>query len=442
MSCRICLIEDDEIIGEALLERFEVEDMACDWYRDGASAMRALGTRTYCVVISDINLPDISGEELFSRLRSKDNVPPFLFITGYGSIDQAVRLLKMGGEDYLTKPFEVAELIGKVQMLCPLPRRHGAGAHTLGVSASMQAIETALTRLAASESTVLISGESGVGKEYAARFLHRAIEAKKAAPFVAINCGAIPETLLEAELFGHEKGAFTGALREKRGLFEQAHGGTLFLDEIGDMPLSMQIKLLRAIQERSIKRIGSEKTIHIDIHLLCATHRDLEQMVRAGTFREDLYYRINVVNIPIPPLRERKDDILWHANSFLQQFGHRRDQLERRFHAKAEQAMLSYPWPGNVRELRNCIERACVLSPSPVIMPEAMFGEAWRNTLPHLSDLGGETLAQYIRQCERNYIVRALDENDNRINDTATTLGISRKTLWDKMRKLEIRDND
>ncbi len=442
MSCRICLIEDDEIIGEALLERFEVEDLDCDWYRDGASAMRALGTRAYCVVISDINLPDISGEELFSRLRSKGDIPPFLFITGYGSIDQAVRLLKMGGEDYLTKPFEVAELIGKVQTLCPLPQHHGGGAHTLGVSASMQAIEAALAKLAASESTVLISGESGVGKEYAARFLHRAFETSRAAPFVAINCGAIPETLLEAELFGHEKGAFTGAIREKRGLFEQAHGGTLFLDEIGDMPLSMQIKLLRAIQERSIQRIGSEKNIKVDIHLVCATHRDLEKMVTAGSFREDLYYRINVVNIPIPPLRERKDDILWHANTFLQQFGHRKDQKERRFHAKAEQAMLTYPWPGNVRELRNCIERACVLSPSPVIMPEAMFGEAWRNTLPHLSDLGGETLAQYIRQCERDYIVRALDENDNRINDTATALGISRKTLWDKMRKLELKDND
>ncbi len=440
MSCRICLIEDDEIIGEALLERFEVENLACDWHRNGASAMRALAAKSYCVVISDINLPDMSGEELFSRIRDKGNVPPFLFITGYGSIDQAVRLLKMGGEDYLTKPFDVAELIGKVQMLCPLPRRRGAGLHTLGVSASMQAIEAALSKLAASDSTVLISGESGVGKEYAARFLHRGFESQAALPFVAVNCGAIPETLLEAELFGHEKGAFTGAIREKRGLFEQAHGGTLFLDEIGDMPLAMQIKLLRAIQERSIQRIGSEKTIKVDIHLVCATHRDLDQMVQAGTFREDLFYRINVVNIPIAPLRERKEDILWHAKLFLEEFGHRKDGRERTFHPKAEQAMLAYPWPGNVRELRNSVERACVLSPSLVIMPEFLLGEAWRNSLARLSDLGGETLAQYIRQCERSYIMQALAENNNRISDTAEALGISRKTLWDKMRKLDLNE--
>ena len=440
MSCRICLIEDDEIIGEALLERFEVEDLTCDWYRDGISAMRALTAKTYCVVISDINLPDISGEDLFTRIQDRGKAPPFLFITGYGSIDQAVRLLKMGGEDYLTKPFDVSELIGKVQMLCPLPLRHGPGPHRLGVSASMQAIEAALLKLAASESTVLISGESGVGKEYAARFLHRSYETRKTLPFVGVNCGAIPESLLEAELFGHEKGAFTGAVREKRGLFEQAHGGTLFLDEIGDMPLPMQVKLLRAIQERNIRRIGSEKIIEFDIHLVCATHRDLEQMVQAGSFREDLYYRINVVNIPIPPLRERKEDILWHANSFLEEFGHRKDKRDRTFHSRAEQAMLSYPWPGNIRELRNAVERACVLSPSPVIMPEFLIGEAWREQLAGLSDLGGETLAQYIRQCERDYIAQALRENDNRINDTAGALGISRKTLWDKMRKLQIRE--
>ena len=439
MNCRICLIDDDEIIGEALLERFDIENMDCDWYRDGSSALRALARRTYCVVVSDINLPDISGEELFSRAQKSGNAPPFLFITGYGSIDQAVRLLKKGAEDYLTKPFEVSELITKLQKLCPLSMHLDGGMPVLGVSESMQAIEITLTKLAASESTVLISGESGVGKEYAARFLHRASAARKNAPFVAINCGAISESLLEAELFGHEKGAFTGAIRGKRGLFEQAHGGTLFLDEIGDMPAAMQTKLLRAIQERSVTRIGSEKPIEVNIHLICATHRDLEQMVQNGTFREDLYYRINVVNVPIPPLRERRDDILWHAKSFLTKFGHRQNGQDFHLDPETERAMLSYPWPGNVRELRNCIERACVLSSSPAISPEIMFGKSWQETRPHLSELGGETLAQYIRQCERDYIAKALTENDNRINDTAEALGISRKTLWDKMRKLDLR---
>ncbi|TCS60554.1 sigma-54-dependent transcriptional regulator [Varunaivibrio sulfuroxidans] len=441
MTCRICLIEDDEIIGEALTERLEVEGMACDWFKEGLSAIQALKQRKYCLAVSDINLPDMTGEALFTALQDKGiGLPPFLFITGFGSIDQAVRLLKMGAEDYLTKPFDVAELIEKVRGRCRYVALGAPGAPRLGVSAEMKTIEAALSKLSESASTVLITGESGVGKEYVARALHQDHEAGTTLPFVAVNCGAIPEQLLEAELFGHEKGAFTGAVREKRGLFEQAHGGTLFLDEIGDMPLAMQVKLLRAIQERRIQRVGSERGIDVDIRLICATHRDLDQMVRDGEFREDLFYRINVVNIQIPPLRERKDDILWYARDFLRQFAGQKDDRPFTLHSKAEQAMLSYPWPGNIRELRNCIERACVLSPSSVITPEFLFGESWRATLARMSDLGGETLAEYITQCERDYVRQALAENENRIGDTAATLGISRKTLWDKMRKLGLKD--
>ena len=443
MSGVICLIEDDEIIGEALTERFDVEGMACDWYRDGRSAIAALESTKYCVVISDINLPDMNGESLFKSLLNRNLVlPPFLFITGYGSVDQAVRLLKMGGQDYLTKPFEVGELIAKLCALCPQLCRVDQAPPRLGVSGAMRTLETTLVKLAASDSTVLITGESGVGKEYVARALHEDSESVEgsAQPFVAVNCSAIPEHLLEAELFGHEKGAFTDAVRDKRGLFEQADGGSLFLDEIGDMPLAMQVKILRAIQERSIQRVGSERAIRIDIRLIVATHQDLWKMVQAGDFRQDLYYRINVVHIEIPPLRERKEDISWYAQMFLEEF--RKKNGGRRFtlHPEAEQAILSYPWPGNIRELHNSLERACVLSPSPTITVEYLFGDAWHANMLHLGGVPDETLSDYIEQCERVYIRRVLAVNKGRIADTAGSLGISRKTLWDKMRRLGLKE--
>ncbi|PLX33694.1 MAG: sigma-54-dependent Fis family transcriptional regulator [Hyphomicrobiales bacterium] len=443
MSRVICLIEDDEIIGEALSERFEVEEMACDWFRDGQSALAAIESTKYCVIISDINLPDMNGEALFKYLLKRHAVlPPVLFITGYGSIDQAVRLLKMGGQDYLTKPFEVVELINKLRTLCPQLRRGAEAMKRLGVSPAMRGVDLALGRLAASASSVLITGETGVGKEYVARALHEDSEdaAGGKRPFIAVNCGAIPDHLQEAELFGHEKGAFTDAIRAKRGLFEQADGGTLFLDEVGDMPLAMQVKILRAIQERSIQRVGSEKSIRVDIRLIVATHRDLAQMVKDGEFREDLYYRINVVNLHIPPLRERKEDISWYAGVFLDEYRKKNGGQKISLNPGAESALLSYPWPGNIRELRNILERACVLSPSPVISAEYLFGESWQAEPDRIEEMSGETLAAYIEQCERAYIERVLAENMGRVGDTAGALGISRKTLWDKMRRLGLKD--
>jgi transcriptional regulator with PAS, ATPase and Fis domain len=306
----------------------------------------------------------------------------------------------------------------------------------------MKAIETMLPRLAASASTVLVTGESGVGKEYVSRALHQAGDGDGDKPFVAVNCGAIPESLLEAELFGYLKGAFTGAVRDKRGYFEQAHGGTLFLDEIGDMPLPMQIRLLRVVQERQITRLGAERAIPVEIRLICATHRDLSVMVDAGEFREDLYYRINVVNIHVPPLRERPEDILWHARLFLDELAGTTDRRPCTFHPRAEQALLAYPWPGNIRELRNCLERACVFNQAAVLMPEALFGDAWSRVRAEMSGQHEERLADYIQQCERDYISRVLTENEGRISTTASALGISRKTLWDKMRKLGLNESD
>jgi DNA-binding NtrC family response regulator len=299
----------------------------------------------------------------------------------------------------------------------------------------MRHIEGLLPRLAASRSAVLISGESGVGKEQVARALHRAGDPEGKTPFVAVNCGAIPENLIESELFGHERGAFTGADRERRGVFEQADGGSLFLDEIGEMPPSMQVKLLRAIQDRMVVRVGGATPHKVDIRLICATHHDLKAMVDKGRFREDLYYRIHVIHLDVPPLRARQEDILWLAARFLDERAGK-SEARRTLTADAERAMTRYPWPGNVRELQHCLERASVLSLTPQLNAESLFGSS--GTLPAEDDGLRQPLCDHLQECERAYIRRALTECDGRIADTAARLGISRKNLWEKMRKLEM----
>jgi DNA-binding NtrC family response regulator len=286
----------------------------------------------------------------------------------------------------------------------------------------MRQIEGLLPRLAASRSAVLITGESGVGKEEVARALHRAGDADGMTPFVAVNCGAIPEHLIESELFGHEKGAFTGAVRERRGVFEQADGGTLFLDEIGEMPLAMQVKLLRAIQERAVVPVGSERARPVDIRLVCATHRDLKAMVETGAFREDLFYRIHVVHLPVPPLRERQEDILWLADRFLDEIS-ARGGVRLTLTPDVERALPRYPWPGNVRELRHCLERASILSPLPQLGADSLFGASWSQSLGEATEALLQPLGEYLQECERGYIRRALAECNGRITDTAAQQG-------------------
>jgi DNA-binding NtrC family response regulator len=435
-SYRVCLIEDDAIMGEALVDRFDVEGLDCDWFTRGEEAFAALRRKRYDVVISDVQLPDINGEALFERLQNSGlELPPYLFITGYGAIDRAVRLLKLGAEDYLTKPLDIRALLDKVRALCERARPVAAtGEAQLGISSAMRALEAMLPRIAQSSGTVLISGESGVGKEEVARALHRLRDPAGKLPFVAVNCGALTETLLEAELFGSVKGAYTGSIRDRKGVFEQADGGTLFLDEVGDMPLPMQVRLLRAIQDRQIVRVGDETPIPVNIYLVCATHQDLKRMVERGEFREDLYYRIHVIHLHVPPLRERKEDILWLAGRLLESIAAEHGGGHRRLHRSAERALLDYPWPGNVRELKHCLERACILSKQSVLTAETLFEE-----IPQpIEDetLGG--LSDYLQACERRYIERALRINSGRISDTAAALGISRKNLWEKMKKLQL----
>ena len=439
----ICLIEDDEIMGESLCDRFALEGFRVEWHHTGTDALRAIGNKTYGLIISDIHLPDLNGEALYEQLLARGQpLPPFIFITGYGSIDRAVRLLKQGAADYITKPFDLDQLVEKIHTLCVAPTTAQAADNetvdALGISPAMRNIELTIPRLARLASTVLITGESGVGKEHVAKLIHRYARENSDAPFVAVNCGAITESLLESELFGHEKGAFTGAARIRKGVFEQAHGGTLFLDEIGEMSLTMQVKLLRAIQERCIVRVGGETSIPVDVRLICATNRDLKAMVEENTFREDLYYRIHVIRLRIPPLRERKEDILWFAKLFLRQCA----QVSNESHAIspfAERALLDYPWPGNLRELKHSLERACIMSHQPILDAAAFFDEA-----PAAAQLPGEetsvdgSLSAYLRDCERQFILQVLQRNKWHFGNTAASLEITRKNLWEKMKKLDI----
>jgi DNA-binding NtrC family response regulator len=365
------------------------------------------------------------------------NLPPFLFMTAYGTIDRAVELLKAGAADYVTKPFDVDVIIQKVRGLA---EGYGAGCavcdDTLGVSPAMRRITETLPRLARHATALLISGESGVGKEHVAQRFHcHAVGGPDS--FIAVNCASIPESLMEAELFGYERGAFTGAVKAKRGYIELAHQGTLFLDEIGEMPLSMQAKLLRVLQDHQVTRIGSEKAMTSDFRLVCATHRDLKAMVEAGGFREDLYYRIHVIHLRIPPLRERPEDIRWFVRHFVEEFNRVHPAEKRRLDPRTEQALLKYAWPGNVRELQHAVERACILSSGPLLEAEAFFSDSLErgDDSPQVS----ASLADYLMGCEREYLLHTLGQHDGHITHAAEALGIARKTLWEKMRKLGLK---
>jgi DNA-binding NtrC family response regulator len=438
---RLCLIEDDAIMGESLVDRFVLEGFALDWFTRGDAALCALSSCAYDAVISDVRLPDVSGEEVFMRLvQNARAVPPFVFITAYASVDRAVEMLKRGASDYITKPFEIGELVGKVRDLvgaeaCATPT---AGS-TLGVSAAMRALEAQAPRIATRARTVLITGASGAGKEVLARHLHALAHPQGNAPFVAVNCGAIPENLIEAALFGHERGAFTGAERARKGHFEQAHGGTLFLDEIAELTPALQVKLLRVLQDRRVQRLGAEAQVEVDLRLICATHQDLRAHVAQGRFREDLYYRVNVVQLSIPPLRARPEDVLWLAQRFVGEQAAQLREAPRTLGPSARAALLAYSWPGNVRELRNRIERACVLSPKAVLTAADLFeaaptGSAMQEGLP--------TLDAFIADAERSYLHAVLQRFDGRVGAAAAALGISRKTLWEKSKRYGLRADD
>jgi DNA-binding NtrC family response regulator len=428
---RIGIIEDDPTAGGTLAHRLELDGYAPLWWRTGQEALEGLCTARPDLVICDISLPDMSGEEVFLRALPSLGGKPFLFVTGFGKIEDAVRLMKAGAVDYLLKPYDITDLLERVaRLIAEQPRPSG----DLGVSENMRRVELLLRRVADIDSSLLLTGESGVGKEVAAHFIHK-ISSRADEPFVPVNCGAIPNDLIESQLFGHEKGAFTSAQARHHGYVERAAGGILFLDEVGELPLLMQVKLLRLLQERSFTRVGGEAQIKTAARIVCATNTDLEAAVAQGRFRQDLYYRINVISVTIPALRDRSDDILPLAQRFLGEFSKAFVRDVRGFTPWAEQALLAHPWPGNVRELRNRVERAVALAQAPRICVELLFPSDLAE--PNQAPL--PTLEEVRDKAERNHIREVLADAGGRVEEAAKLLGVARSTLFKKMRDLGIR---
>jgi DNA-binding NtrC family response regulator len=431
----ICLVEDDPIMGESIIDRFTLDGWSVDWHTRLDAATAAIEQQRYRIVVCDIRLPDGRADRWYEQAR-QDAVPlpPFLFITGHGEIDRAVTLLKLGAVDYVTKPFDLDRLVEQVEALAgPPPSAAEGEAPVLGVSPAMRNIEGMLQRLAKLDLGVLITGETGVGKEVVARRLH---ELCGCGPFVAVNCAALPEGLAESELFGHERGAFTGSAGLHRGVFEQATGGLLFLDEVGDMALPLQSRLLRVLQEQTVVRVGGERPVAVRVRLVCATHEDLRARVERGQFREDLYYRVNVVHVHVPPLRERREDILWLARQILADFAAEQGGAVRRLNPDAEQALLAWPWPGNVRELKHVLQRACALAENGPLTAEGLFGPRVAASPPR--PLRAQSLTEYLAACERDYVARCLADHHGRMSATAAALGVTRKGLWQKLKRLSI----
>ncbi|WP_342240337.1 sigma-54-dependent transcriptional regulator [Inquilinus sp. OTU3971] len=432
---RIGIIEDDPIVGQSLADRFELEGYSTCWWSTAKDALDRLAADAFDLVLCDIQLPDMNGEQVLQRLNEAPGRAPVIFVTAYAEIEQAVRLVKAGAEDYLAKPFDVTELLGKVSSIL---ERSDRPTGELGRSRPMQQVEALLRRILDIDSTLLLTGESGVGKEVAARFVHQASK-RAGQPFVAVNCAAIPSELIESELFGHERGAFTNAHAQHRGYAERAGDGILFLDEIGELPLAVQPKLLRLVQDRVFTRVGGERTHPFSARVICATNADLEQRVRERRFREDLFFRINVIPVAIPPLRDRPADIedllRFYVDRFATMFA--RDAIG--VADGAIEAARDHRWPGNVRELRNRAERAVALATSTVITEADLFPDQRRlHDVPAGDDRPVASLAGRRQALEQRHIEEALERTGWQIARTAELLGISRTTLWEKMRKYRL----
>ena len=433
----LLLIEDDPIMGESLVQRFELEGFEVHWCRRLCDAAEVIDQR-WSAVVSDVRLPDGLATPWFLELPEAQRTLAWFFLTGYGSVNDALATVRAGAREYLTKPFDIERLVAMVQQAST--DAQPSGDHVvLGVSPAMRKVETMARRVAAQRVAVLLTGESGVGKEVAAQLIHSESTRSAKGEFIAVNCAAIPETMLEAEFFGYEKGAFSGALRLHRGYLERAHGGTLFLDEVGDLPSSMQAKLLRALQERCFFRLGAERTTTSDFRIIAATNRDLHAEMLAGAFREDLYYRLAVVRIALPPLRERAEDIRWLTERMLQQIAVEQGKPLAMSEAFLRD-MMARTWKGNARELRSFLEEAVVFSeagildaaPATLALRTDAASDAADNSAPFMP------LQRMVEDAERSHIRRALSQTGGSVGKTADLLGISRKTLWEKMKRLEI----
>ncbi|WP_293443034.1 sigma-54 dependent transcriptional regulator [Persephonella sp.] len=433
---RVLLIDDEESILKVIKKFLEDKGFKVTTAKTKSEALDLLSADRYSIVLSDFRLPDGDGIQILEAFRKKDKETPFVIITAYGSINGAVEAIQKGASHYIAKPIDAENLLKIINFLIEKREKKDFAyaeefAGIIGKSKLMRDLFKEIDIVSKSESTVLIEGESGTGKELVAKAIHR-LSKRKDQPFVAVNCSAIPVELFENELFGHEKGAYTGAVGQAKGKIELAGEGTLFLDEVGELDLISQAKLLRVLQEKEFYRLGGTKTVPVRCRIIAATNRDLEKMVAEGKFREDLFYRINVVHLKVPPLRERKEDIPILAKHFLKKYSELNEKNIIDIDQEAIEILMSYEWKGNVRELENAIERAVVMCQQDIILPEHLppritkeYKHSGRN------DFSGET---NLLELEKKVILKVLEETGWNQTKAAKKLGISRKQLRTKMK--------
>jgi two-component system response regulator GlrR len=426
---RVLLVDDDKDLLQLIAMRLTAAGYAVTAVESGEAALAALAVSRPQVVVTDLRMQGMDGMALFDAVHRDSPSLPVVILTAHGTIPEAVTATRRGVFSFLTKPFEPKVLLDTVAEAMRLSSPPASGeleswrAEIITRSSSMEDLLSQARRVAASDASVCLYGASGTGKELLARAIHRA-SPRSEAPFVAVNCGAIPEGLLESELFGHKKGSFTGAVSDRRGLFQAAQGGTLFLDEIGDMPLPLQVKLLRALEERKIRPVGSHETFEVDVRVIAATHRKLEERIASGEFREDLYYRLNVVKLYIPTLAERREDIPLLASEFLTRLGARYRRGRLSFSPEALELLVSAPWPGNVRQLLNVIEQAVALAATEVI-PESLVRQAL-----DAGDTALTPLDEARRAFERDYLVRILKITGGNVTKAARLAGRNRTEFY------------
>jgi len=449
---RLLIVEDEPLLRITMGDALRKEGWTVDVAEDGAKGAALFEQHMHDLVLSDLVMPRLGGMELLKRIKALQPETTVIIITAHGTVDRAVEAMREGAADFIAKPFSMAHLIVRLNNVCSarllreqnvrlqeqLEQRHSYS-NIIGKSKPMQEVFDLIRLVSDSEASVLVHGESGTGKEMVASAIHFNSK-RRAKPYVRVSCASLPESLIESELFGYEKGAFTGASERRIGRFEAAGGGTLFLDEIGELPISFQVKLLRVLQERQIERLGSNRPVDVDVRIVSASLRPLEEEIRAGTFREDLYFRVNTVSIHLPPLRDRKEDIPLLVQSFLQEFADERQREIEGFTDEVMGLFENHSWPGNVRELRNIIERAVLFCRGTQItaeeLPAALRGD----------DSGGgqdrpsrvRPLNQAVEEAETAAIRAALSATNGRRADAAELLGISRKTLWEKIKSHDI----
>lgn len=439
MKKTVLLIEDEKIMRITLEDALAGAGYEVMSFDAGGSALQAIKGNSFDVIVTDVRLPDIDGFDIVREINQCSDTP-VIVMTAYGTIKGAVEAMKLGAFDYITKPFALEEFLLLIERALEIKRlkeenirlrkdinKYYCGPSIIGNSGEMKKVFSLVEKVSATNSTVLILGESGTGKELIATTVHYQ-SSRKDKPLIRVNCAALPEGLIESELFGHEKGAFTGAAKRKPGRFELADGGTIFLDEIGDLPLQTQAKLLRVIQEKTFERVGGTATLTVDVRIIAATNRNLEEEVKSGRFREDLYYRLNVIPVELPPLRERKEDIPDLIEFFMDRY--RKKLLKNvRFSKDAIDLLLAYEYPGNVRELENIIERCVTLAAGEMIGR----GELPAIIRPDISAVKSLLLSTVAADAEKGHIIRVLQTTQGNKTKAAEILGISRKTLWEKI---------